>query len=141
MNKFGKHTIIAIILLLVTLFIGCNADESPMLETGSLLISLNKKGMQRSLWIPELNMEIHSYKITGEGPRGSNFVIENFEGENLSKENLKVGKWQIDVEGYNESKIKIAGSESLIVTIAPNKKTTATAVLSPIVGVICSPKS
>lgn len=103
MNKLAKLSIIAIILLLVTLFFGCNAEETPALQTGSIKLTLNSNVKSRG-FSPDISMDISYYSISGQGPsEGDTFEEQELTGGTHEVSGLIPGEWKITVTGYNSN--------------------------------------
>lgn len=122
----------ALITVLLVCLLGC--DLTLISGSGSLVIQLGDRARNIN-WLPEIDMYIDTYTITGTGPNsGDSFQEEGFPGGLFVKDSLSVGDWEIVIDGYNEDAIKIA-TTTINLTIRKSQTAQATATMRPLVGV------
>lgn len=134
-SKPGKKRIflsIISLLILLAAFTSCDMMLFEV-EEGNLAIELNpaNRGIN---WVPEIDMDIASYTITGTGPgENDNFSVTGFTGGVFEKDNLAVGEWEIVIDGYNTDDEKIA-TASIGAVIRKSQETSVTAAIKPLAG-------
>lgn len=131
--KQGSRLVVvaALITVLLVCLLGC--DLALLSGSGSLVIQLGDRARNIN-WLPEIDMDIDTYTITGTGPdSGDGFQEEGFPGGVFVKDSLSVGAWEIVIDGYNEDAIKIA-STTINLTIRKSQTAQATATMRPLVG-------
>lgn len=130
MTKF----VLILVIVLAMGFYSCNLEG--VSGEGHLEINLGSRSRNSDItWEPGIEMDTATYTISGAGPSGNKFMVENFskDEKSFTKDSLAVGVWEITVDGYNVDKIKI-GTAKINVTIKKSQKTTATVSLKPLVG-------
>lgn len=131
--KQGSRLVVvaALITVLLVCLLGC--DLTLLSGSGSLVIQLGDRARNIN-WLPEIDMDIDTYTITGTGPdSGDGFQEEGFPGGVFVKDSLSVGAWEIVIDGYNEDAIKIA-STTINLTIRKSQTAQATATMRPLAG-------
>lgn len=128
MSKHTNAVIVVIVGLLLTLLIGCDPQGSTKAETGTLTLEFESR-ISRSTLKPDIEMEVHSYEISGIGPEGRTFTPVRSNGEPVTIDNLFNGEWRITVLGLNEDDIAIGEGSSTVNIIPENKVTTSITVV------------
>ncbi len=119
----------AFVVAAIVMLSGC--DPVATMGEGTLSIAL---GSSRSLTLlPEIDMQIATYTISGSGPNGGSFTEGGFGGSVFERAGLAVGDWSIVVDGYNVGGTRI-GTAVVELTIRKNQTTSATATLRPLEG-------
>lgn len=127
--KLVKATTLMITLMLTIGLLNCSIEKDLMIS-GSLNLKIANKESRTLL--PELNMEVSSYKIIGNGPMSETFSKSTTDPTSTI-DNLIVGEWTITVIALNKEGIEIGlGSES--VTIQNNVISDLTIGITPLSG-------
>ena len=105
---------------------------------GTLVLRIGSRDLQHRTIVPEIDLDIYSYTISGTGPNGASFSVDQITSSDFVRENLTVGDWTITVEAYNagngdEDPVKIA-SGSVEVTINALVVTEANVTVRPVIG-------
>jgi formylglycine-generating enzyme required for sulfatase activity len=131
MKQRGRVVLLVAIIAIAALVLsGC--DPTAFLGVGSLSIGLESSPRILTL-VPDLDMDIASYTITGNGPNGSSFTEEEFNGIQYVKAGLVVGDWEIAVDGYNAAGTKV-GTVRVELTVRRSQMTSVTVTLRPLDG-------
>jgi len=130
-----QNSRLVVVAALITVLLVCLMGCDPALITGSGSLEIQLGNSARSInWLPEIDMDIDTYTITGTGPdSGDGFQEEGFPGGVFVKDSLSVGAWEIVIDGYNEDAIKIA-STTINLTIRKSQTAQATATMRPLAG-------
>lgn len=121
-------------LFLIPLFLMCSgqginpADEGD----GSLVISLNN---QVKTILPDISMDIASYRVSGSGPDGAVLIEQTFDADRgqYTLTGLASGTWTITVDGFNSSGTAI-GTGTGSATVYAGVNTPLPITLSPFTG-------
>lgn len=116
---------------ILALFSGC-PNGTPG-DVGSLILSFSTADMLARTFVPDLDMNVASYDVSGIGPDSSTFSQPGVTETSVVQNSLAVGAWTIVVEAYNGEDILI-GSGSTAVEIRAGKTTTATVTVTPLDG-------
>jgi hypothetical protein len=125
----------ALIIISFLLIAGCSIEAARTFdEEGSeLILNLRGTDLTDRTILPNIDMTISRYDITGNGPGGAIFQITNISGSTVTKSGLKFGVWNIKVNAKNSSGVKIADGETNV-TIINGTDTTANVTVSPLAG-------
>lgn len=121
-------SIFSILFLSIGLF-NCNIADSEE-PIGSINLTIAEE-VSRTL-LPELSMEVHSYKITGSGPNAKTFTNDATDPI-LTVDNLEIGEWALAVKAVNKDGVEI-GSGTKNVTVKSNEISNLTVVVTPLSG-------
>jgi len=113
--KIGIKQWLGWLLIIFAVCLGCATPEGVASKspTGKILVELSKSSIERSL-TPDMNLEVYSYDIIGQGPSGASFQILDFKGSSYSSGDIPFGLWLITASGKNEQGTIIeAGTESV----------------------------
>ena len=110
------------IVILILVVAGCGGGSTnpvgPEQQSGTLKLqiaqNLNAKTIQ-----PNIDMNIASYNIYGNGPGGATFRMDNVTDTTVSK-HLAIGQWTINVDAFNRDNMNIAAGFTTI-TIIPER--------------------
>lgn len=123
-------SLVALVFAVLIILTGC--DLTAIFGEGTLSIRFESSSRDLTI-VPELDMDIVSYTITGAGPSGESFTEEDFDGELFEKVGLASGVWEITVDGYNAGGTRI-GATTVELTIKKNQTTSTTVTLRPLEG-------
>lgn len=137
------HLLLSIAVILITL-VGFSSCENfieffiPDLNTGTLVINLQSDAVTARTLLPDISMNIASYKIIGSGPDGETFTTEVGNVSSFSKKHLQEGSWTIVIEAYNAGDaqtdpVKIGQGEKTT-TIQPAVINNVEITVSPVTG-------
>lgn len=101
-------------LFLVVFFLSCSEKSENEKDFGKLSLKLSQNTKIKTL-VPEINMEISSYDVSGIGPLGSTFQL-NSTTENIEVDDLIVGDWNVVVNALN-SNSQVIGTASANISI------------------------
>lgn len=118
--------------LATLLLVSC---DSPILPGYSGSLTIQMGSTSRSLvWEPALDMEIASYVISAAGPGAADHFEDTVYTDGVyTRDNLAVGLWDITIEAYNLTDVKIAEATSSIV-IRRNQTTSTSMTVRPLAG-------
>ncbi len=115
----------------LALFVIAVSCQSPVVETGSLVLSVNTE-MSGRLIGPDFDLEPASYVVTGKGPRNASFEITT-SSPAAEKTGLVFGVWEIRAYARNAAGIVIAeGRASAIIHVGSVTETTV--IVTPLSG-------
>jgi hypothetical protein len=135
-------------LLITTLLlsaIACDFDTQPTENSnpdkGSIIINLSGNNMSQSAYsisrsiIPDIEMEIYTYDISGIGTDGATFKKIGISGatQSVTIDNLKLGSWAIRVIGINSNNVVILNGTTTT-EVLQRKKSSAHVVMRPVEG-------
>jgi hypothetical protein len=120
------------VLVFTALVMMTGCDLTAIFGEGTLNLRFESSSRDLTI-VPELDMDIVSYTITGAGPSGESFIEEDFDGDRFEKGGLASGMWEITVDGYNAGGTRI-GATRVELTIKKNQTTSTTVTLRPLQG-------
>ena len=120
------------IIIALSLFLGC--DILSLDNEGTLVITFEDAQSRSLVMLPDIDIDIAVYNITGNGPNNASFSVQDFSEDVFIQNGLVVGDWIISVEGFNHFGEKIAESEDYNVLIKKNNASTTNIMLSPVNG-------
>lgn len=128
----GKKIMLLITgICLALLLYGCKPSLKKC--TGSLAIKIN---IDQSIGVrtlePDTKMKCYYYVIVGNGPHEETFT-QRIDDAYYEKDNLATGEWTIQVDGFNEDKVKIV-TDTQNTTIIEKKATKVFFTLQPLNG-------
>ncbi len=127
-----KNTVlltIACLGLMVLVICGCDLQGN---ATGKLQLSISE-GITRSMLVPDIEMKVTKYSVTGDGPGDASFGPLETTGDTLPVSDLAIGDWTIRVLGKNSEDIVI-GQGTATVKVLRNETTRAMVVVNQIDG-------
>ena len=121
-----KIFLIALVFLLAFISISC--EEDPVINTGSLTVSISDtdRGIK-----PNISLETNQYKAILEGQKGKYEWI--LSSETAVKNDIAVGDWTLTVQALNADNIVI-GEGSTKVVIKPNEMAYAEVTITELEG-------
>ena len=121
-------------LLLIALCFGLiTCDIGDVFQRGSLILNIYSENIGAKTIVPDVEMVIASYDISGSGPDSQTFSDTGITETTYIKNSLKVGAWSITVAARNASGEKIA-EKTTAVAITAGETTTASITVIPVVG-------
>jgi hypothetical protein len=122
-----------ILFLCSVLFIfSCEFYNSPAdTHTGGIINLTITSMIYEKTILPEIDMTIASYDISGSGPGGDNFIVTGYTGSTWSCEVSETGDWTITVCAYNASGDMIGRGDETI-TIFPGETTPVSVYVTPL---------
>ncbi|HEY9054241.1 MAG TPA: hypothetical protein VIO60_05425, partial [Rectinemataceae bacterium] len=109
--------------------ISCGA----LLPSGEGSLTIRVGAIMGKTLLPDVDMDIDSFDILGEGPDGETFT-RTLEAEgSVTVTELGAGIWTVTVNAYNEAG-QLIGSDEAEVTVAANATSYATLVVVPLTG-------
>jgi hypothetical protein len=109
------QSLIVLCLLFLLFSCGIPLPGNDSGEGGSLTISVLPSGVGNRTILPDIDMNIAGYVVSGTGPDGASFQVET-DGPSVTVNKLAFGDWQVTVEARNDDGIVIgSGSGSTMV--------------------------
>lgn len=126
-----KKFIYSSFMVLLILFFSCNnSGQLYNVQFGTVNISFNDSSARTV--IPNFDMNISSYIITGDGPGSATFT-ETITEDNLVLNNLLTGTWIISVEAKNANNQTVGESQGTV-TVYSNITNTLNMEITPVLG-------
>lgn len=117
--------------LLLVLFFSC---LPPTTDTaGALTVSFSPSGVVNRSILPDTDMNIASYVVTGSGPGGASFIAET-SATSVFVNGLAFGDWIVTVEAKNGDGVVIAGGAGTA-TVHTGESSTVDVTVRPLAGV------
>ncbi len=113
MSQYGptltKLFVLIVAVALVGVTTGCRGADSPYARATLELTfgAPDDTEVRASTLVPDTELDIALYTITGTGPEGASFEVQTAE-QNCTVGDLKQGTWDIDIIGTNDSGVDIA---------------------------------
>ena len=124
--------------LLPLALIGVLSSCSPLLlpDYGTLLLGISSSQMGVRTIVPDIDMRIATYSVSGVGPSGSGFEDTGLPvaTTSFSRSGLRAGSWTVTVDAFNTANDYI-GSGSVSLFIATRQVASAVALVRPLAGV------
>lgn len=125
-----KRVVIVLTLLMIPLLFMCSRNES---ETGDCLVVFSSTDQGRTI-LPEISMDIVTYRITGSGPQSAVLREQTISVQSqIQLTGLAAGSWTITVYGLNQDG-DIVGSGSNAVVINAGSESSLTIKIVPLAG-------
>lgn len=126
------------LLIIILFFISCALDLSRDLnlddkEKGSLIINFNSQLSSYRIILPDINMTVETYDITGNGPASATFQQNDITNTTVNVSDLVAGSWDIHVDAKNPDGIIIADGSTNVI-IENNNVVNATVIVTPLEG-------
>ena len=116
MKKIITSLVLTIVAVMLLGFIACDMGVE---ATGTLHLNIAQR-ISRSTLVPDIDMDVATYVVSGTGPGSASFGPTETSQETLIVTNLAIGLWTIEVLAKNEAGTTIGRGEN-IVTILPNQ--------------------
>lgn len=140
-NTLWQGFTVFIIISMMLVIAGCDLTSRLFGKDGNngvLILTISENDVQHRTILPDINMDIASYTITGTGPNGATFTADLTDSSVFVRDNLAVGDWIITVDAYNSGDEdtdpeKIA-SGSKEIAIQASSVTNTTITVRPLTG-------
>jgi uncharacterized repeat protein (TIGR02543 family) len=119
--------------LLTTLLVFTACDLISPVQTGRLVIRLSSAPKAKTL-VPDLDLDVVKYDISGVGPGDSVFTVRDIDGTSYTEASLLPGTWTITASGKNTEGTIIVKSPPTDVTVTAGQTATASLNCIPVAG-------
>jgi len=119
--------------LLVLVALGVMSCGNTLIPSTKGTLSINIGTAMAKTLLPDINMDISTFEISGTGPSGSTFSETVSQAGTVTVTNLLVGQWTVTIDGYNSSAQKI-GSATKTASVTPNASTSVSVIIVPLTG-------
>jgi len=119
--------------LLVLAALGVMSCGNTLIPSTKGTLSINIGTAMAKTLLPDINMDISTFEISGAGPSGSTFSETVSQAGTVTVTNLLVGQWTVTIDGYNSSAQKI-GSATKTASVTPNASTSVSVIIVPLTG-------
>ena len=125
-----KHILLFVAAAMVLAVFSCVPPTGG--TAGSLTVSFSPSGIANRTILPDLDMEIAGYVVSGSGPDGASFQVET-SGTSVVVEKLAFGDWTVTVEARNADEVVI-GSGTGNATVHTGQSALVSITVTPLEG-------
>ena len=122
---------IGIMIFAALLIISCSKGEETLDYTGTLRVQVGEAQTMQVRGLPDISNA--SYRLTGSGPEGQDFVSDFFDDSELVLSSMHIGAWEVVLTGYDQAQHPVSQDRTTL-AIHRGEETCWEALLTPLEG-------